>query len=161
MTAPAEYREIPFPKGACPVCDEVVNVSLPRSMAQRPALWAHGPLGNRCPGSRQRPKPWLEASRLPTWEQMSELDRGAALLHVWKRHWEGASYAISDYPCRYLDNPILVGLDERTASKHAAAVCGRHEAVLARLGVEEHDRLYNLALAAERAVPTAEMEEAR
>jgi hypothetical protein len=84
---------------------------------------------------------------LPAWDDMSDADKGAALLHVWKRDWEGASYAVANYPCRYLDHPALVALTPREASRHAAGVCGTYDGVWQRLGVEEFDRLYGLVLA--------------
>ena len=58
---------------------------------------------------------------LPTWDEMSDLDKGAALLHAWKRDWEGPAYAVENYPAEYLENPVLMRLDDREASRHAAA----------------------------------------
>lgn len=83
---------------------------------------------------------------LPGWEQMSELDRGAALLHMWKRSWEGASYAVDNYPCRYIESPALLGLDLRQACAHAVEVCGSDERMRKLLGDEEYQRLYDHAL---------------
>lgn len=88
---------------------------------------------------------------LPTWNEMSDLDRGAVLLHLWKRYWEGAQYAAKHYPCRYFDDPRLTALDRLDACEHAVKVGGSHEEINKRLGNEEHDRLYELALDAERA----------
>lgn len=81
---------------------------------------------------------------LPTWDEMSDLDKGAALLHDHKRDSEGADYAVENYPCRYLDDPSLTALDGEDASEHAAEVCG--EDVFERLGGSEYERLYDLAL---------------
>lgn len=97
---------------------------------------------------------------LPTWEEMTDLDKGAALLHVAKRATEADDYAISDSPCRYLDHPQLTTLTPTQASAHAAQVCGYgqqpdgdfhyYDDVCERIGEAEADRLYDLAAAAER-----------
>ncbi len=87
---------------------------------------------------------------LPTWEQMSDLDKGAALLHVWKRDKDGASYAVREYPVRYLSDPALVDLsasDRPAACRHAARVAGTWDGAHDRLGSDEVFRLYELALA--------------
>ena len=78
---------------------------------------------------------------------MSDRDRAAAVLHMWKRAYEGTGHAVEFYPCRYVDDPVLQGLDPLAACDHAAAVTGSYEGVQHRLGVGEVDRLYNLALA--------------
>lgn len=84
---------------------------------------------------------------LPTWNEMSDLDKGAALLHAWKRDREGSSYAVEHYPARYFDHPALLALDEKAACHHAAkATKGWRD-----LDVTEFDRLYDDALAADRA----------
>lgn len=85
---------------------------------------------------------------LPGWDDMSDLDKGAALMHLHKRENEGADYAVENYPCRYLDDPRLTGLDGETASEHAAQFEDQAEG----LSGEEHERLYELALNAERRV---------
>lgn len=87
---------------------------------------------------------------LPTWAEMSDLDKGAALLHLHKREWEGEDYAESDYPARYFDDPALTALSPLQACRHAVSV----EADADRAGAlkpPEYDRLYNLALDEERA----------
>jgi hypothetical protein len=98
---------------------------------------------------------------LPGWAQMTDLDKGAALLHLHKRQWEGADYAESDYPARYLENPALVALAPAEACRHAVSVKpDAYEALFAAkgaLGPAEYDRLYDLALAADRAQMQAEI----
>lgn len=132
------YRHIPLDSGACPVCDNVFPLLL-----SKPVLRKHGPRSNRCPGSHQEPAPWLESSGLPGWENMSDLDRGAALMHEHKRRREGANYAVEHYPVRYHDHPVLTSLDRQEACLHAAVVAHRVD-----LSDDEYFRLYNLALAA-------------
>ncbi|MFI1194173.1 hypothetical protein ACH4T9_13060 [Micromonospora sp. NPDC020750] len=90
----------------------------------------------------------IHSGDLPTWEQMSDLDKGAALLHDHKRDYEGVEYAVENYPARYFTDPRLTALDSEDASEHAAAVCG--EDVVDRIGRDEHERLYDLALDHER-----------
>lgn len=86
-----------------------------------------------------------EANPLPGWDEMSDLDKGCALLFDHKADSEGSDYAVENYPCRYRDDPRLVALDRRDASEHAAEVCG--DDVFDRIGGEEYERLYDLALA--------------
>lgn len=97
-------------------------------------------------GRRIVPKP----PELPTWEQMSDLDKGAALLHLHKVEVEGTEYATSDYPAEYFDHPALTALDGESASKHARALFEDDADPWKALGDKEYDRLYNLALDAER-----------
>lgn len=90
-------------------------------------------------------------NNLPGWDDMSDLDKGAALLHDHKRESEGVEYAVENYPARYLDDPRLTALSPADASAHAAHVCG--DDVFERIGAAEHERLYDLALDAERSKP--------
>lgn len=159
----ATYRPIPFRHGACAVCDEIHPVTdhtdqpsfvNKYGIRQKPfVVVKHGPRNDRCEGSHAPAKPWLEASHLPAWDDLSDIDKGAALMHVWKCHWEAsAPYAIQHYPARYLDHPILLGLDSRTASCHAAAVAGRWVDACERLGDAEVERLYDLAFVRDRQI---------
>lgn len=79
---------------------------------------------------------------LPAWLNLSDVDKGAVLLHLHKREWEGAQYAIEEYPARFFDHPALTGLEPREAC--AFAVSMRSFANL--LDQTEHARLYDLAL---------------
>jgi hypothetical protein len=86
---------------------------------------------------------------LPDWDDMSDLDKGAALMHIWKRDSEGGDYAIENYPVKYIEDPRLTALDREDACAHAA----RFEDVSEELQEEnsnEWSRLYDLALAHER-----------
>ena len=88
-----------------------------------------------------------ETTTLPTWDEMSDLDKGAALMHAWKRSWEGPSYAVENYPAEYFDHPALLALDSKDACQHAAkATKGWRD-----WDTDEVDRLYNAALDADRA----------
>jgi hypothetical protein len=90
---------------------------------------------------------------LPAWEQMSDLDKGAALLHIHKVDAEGTEYATSDYPAEYFDDPVLTALDGEAASKHAQGLFDDIDAVFEKLGDAEYFRLYDLALDADRKRP--------
>lgn len=81
-------------------------------------------------------------TEIPTWEQMSDLDKGAALMHAHKREWEGASYAVEHYPAEYFDHPALLALGEKAASKHAARVTKGWD----DWDPDEVARLYDLAV---------------
>lgn len=82
-------------------------------------------------------------TNLPTWDELSDLDKGAALLHLHKRDYEGVSYAVENYPAHYLDDPRLVALDGKAASAHAAQFGN----VANDLDGDEYERLYDAALA--------------
>lgn len=82
---------------------------------------------------------------------MSDLDKGAALLHLHKRDWEGAEYAVENYPAEYIEHPALVALNPSEACRHAVSVEDDAERAGALAG-DEYIRLYDLALAHERGV---------
>lgn len=89
----------------------------------------------------------MSSDNLPTWDEMTDLDKGAALLHCRKRRVEGAAYAVAEYPARYFDHPALLALHEEDASEHAATVArGKHRS----LPFAEYARLYDGALDEER-----------
>lgn len=83
-------------------------------------------------------------SALPTWDQMSDLDKGAALLHIHKVLREGVGYATEHYPCEYLHDPRLTSLDRAEASRHARQLAT--STAVAQLSDDEFTRLYDLAL---------------
>lgn len=85
-------------------------------------------------------------TELPTWDEMSDLDKGAALLHAWKRSWEGPSYAVENYPAEYLEDPRLMTLGRKDACKHAARVTKGWQ----DWDIDETTRLYDAALDASR-----------
>jgi hypothetical protein len=87
---------------------------------------------------------------LPGWDDLSDRDKGAALLFLAKVENEGREYAQSDYPCSYFDHPALTGLAPERACGHAASL-GDTTSMRDQLGADEHDRLYDLALDADRA----------
>jgi hypothetical protein len=92
----------------------------------------------------------MTETTLPTWAEMTDLDKGAALLHLHKRDWEGEDYAEENYPARYFDHPALTALTEREACRHAVSVEDAAERAGALRGAE-YERLYDLALAADHA----------
>jgi hypothetical protein len=156
------FRDIPLGHGVCMMCTGIFRVvevkALPsfvnrHGVRQHPYLLAvHKLNGTRCLGSRTKPVPWLDAAGLPCWEAMSDLDKGAALMHVWKQHWErDASYARNNYPARYFEHPLLTRLEPRVACRHAAVVAGTFRDAVDRHGPDEVQRLYDLALNADRA----------
>lgn len=87
-----------------------------------------------------------ETTTLPTWDEMSDLDKGAALMHAHKRSREGAPYAVEHYPAAYFDHPALLALGEEAASQHAATVTkGWRD-----WDPDEFARLYDLACYTDR-----------
>ncbi|MDG4792111.1 hypothetical protein O7626_40565 [Micromonospora sp. WMMD1102] len=83
-----------------------------------------------------------EPVALPSWAEMSDLDKGAALLHLHKREYEGAGYAVENYPVKYFDDPRLTSLERRAACRHAASFAREADG----LPDAEYTRLYDLAL---------------
>jgi len=160
-----EFRQIDSGFAACAVCDEVVPFCRSLQKMRKPCpIRVHGPRGNRCSGSHQVGRDWVTASHLPTWDEMSDLDKGCALLFTWKVSRERSYiYARDNYPASYREHPLLVALDRKVACRHATAVAydGRDryhpwfvradDAVTERIGRTEYDRLYQLALVADRA----------
>lgn len=85
---------------------------------------------------------------LPSWDEMTDMDRSAAIAYAWLCYRRGVPFAIQDGPCTYVDAPELVALDAIAAYRHALAVCGPLHDLVARIGKAEYDRLYNLTLPA-------------
>lgn len=113
-------------------------------------LWPNGNIAKLTDAERERLEALFAPRRvadLPAWEEMGELDRGAALMHAWKRHREGARYARQHYPARYLGHPRLVALGPELACRHAVTVAGTWDGAVDRLGMDEVERLYDAALA--------------
>jgi hypothetical protein len=74
---------------------------------------------------------------------MTDLDKGAALLHWHKACVDGSRYATAEYPARYFDDPALAALDKEDASAHARQVAnGKRRS----LHPDEWQRLYDGAL---------------
>jgi hypothetical protein len=145
------YTEIPPDKGRCPECGEVRSCT----WTGNGALIVHGPRAARCPGAGRRPVRWLDATGLPRWDDLTDLDKGTALLLVLE-HGPDLGAPGARLPV-YLDAPELAGLDLQTACRHAAAVLGcsawsaTWERAVARPGPQEAGRLCALARAAREA----------
>lgn len=92
-----------------------------------------------------------DTKSLPTWDDMSDLDKGAALMHLHKQEWEGQEYAIENYPARYFDDPVLLALSPADACAHAESLAGKYGTGVPGLEPDESERLYDLALDADRA----------
>lgn len=146
-------RKVDFGFSVCTACDEIVEWKWSaQRVGQRTPIRVHGPREARCPGGLKPGKTFMEYTGLPEWRDMSDLDKGCALMFVWKVDWERSwRYAKENYPCVYRDAEVLRGLDVDDSCRHANAVTGGHRAVLERLGHDERDRLYSLALDANRA----------
>lgn len=85
---------------------------------------------------------------LPKWDELTDLDKGCALFHLYKCETEGSGYAEQHYPCKYWGDEALAALPSRIASKHAQGFSDE----IAKLSESEDERLYNLALDAEERV---------
>ena len=80
-------------------------------------------------------------SDLPAWDEMSDLDKGAVVLHLRTREDEGGAYAVENYPCEYFEHPALIALDRIAACTRAVEL--RRE--VRALDLDEWWRLYELA----------------
>lgn len=148
--------KVPKGKAMCQVCKGLYGYtpgSKIRGKEKPSVIYIHGPKDNRCPGSRQPIEDWIVAQGLPKWEEMSDLDKGCALMHIWKRKWEGVSYAREHYPCKYVQHEDLKRLKPEDACRHAYYAIGTFEDSLAKLGDAEVQRLYNMALSYDRNPP--------
>ncbi len=83
----------------------------------------------------------MTTTTLPAWIHLSDVDKGAVLLHLHKREWEGAQYAIEEYPARFFDHPALTDLERREACAFAVSM----RAFANILDQTERTRLYELA----------------
>lgn len=109
---------------------------------------------------------------LPCWEELPDVDKGACLLFLHKVGWEGEDYARENYAVEFFSHPALLALNADEACDYVLALDndgatlsfntpdGPVPARVYEGAVEfdsedeekaarpEHDRLYNLALAA-------------
>ncbi|HET9893746.1 MAG TPA: hypothetical protein VFQ44_02320 [Streptosporangiaceae bacterium] len=81
--------------------------------------------------------------RLPTWAEMTDADKAAALAHLDKAEWEGTETAVRYYPPAYAGNPVLARMDRDEASRHAASM----SADIKALDPGEYARLLDIAFA--------------
>jgi hypothetical protein len=83
-----------------------------------------------------------------TWEDLSDLDKGAALVHLRHCAIEGDDdYAARYYPCRYFDDPELIALTPLEASRHAQSLTSAGGTAIFEdvIDDDEYERLYALA----------------
>lgn len=85
---------------------------------------------------------------LPGWETMTDLDKGAALLHLDRREWDGPEAAVRDHPARYFNHPALTSLSPADASAYAASLSGPNG--VPGLEPDDYVRLYGLAYEADQ-----------
>ncbi|ONH58363.1 hypothetical protein CcI49_23190 [Frankia sp. CcI49] len=114
--------------------------------------WPNGNRARLSVGESERLNALFDPRRvsdLPSWDELHDLDKGAALLHVWKRKWEGGGYAREHYPARYLVHPRLIGLTPELACRHAITVAAHWNSAVNQLGMDEVERLYFGALVEE------------
>jgi len=129
------FTDIPDGKGKCRDCGRVLTLT----WTGNGALIVHGPRAGRCPGSGRPPVPWLQASGLPGWDDLTDLDKGAAILQARYPGWPHLQPP-------YFDHPVLLSLG--TGAGHRYAV---RTAIGRRMPDAEVTRLLNLASAAHRA----------
>lgn len=94
------------------------------------------------------------AAKLPTWDEMSDLDKGIALRYLhrtspplkghrgahWNyRHWRKTMV------CRFHDDPRLVDLDPKAAARFARKATGGHRKIVASLTPLAYGKLFMLA----------------
>lgn len=138
------FRPLPTGQGVCRAC-------LHRGPA-RPGLNGHPnrmhrhhrPDGTLC---RERESlRWIEATGLPTWDELTDRDRGAAIMHCWARHTQGVIHAREHAPATFWDDELLTALTPYEACRYTAELCGSYAEITDRLGEAERERLYQAAL---------------
>lgn len=80
---------------------------------------------------------------LPTWDEMGDMDKGAALLHVYRSTW--SRNARKTLYCKYTQDERLVALSEKERSKHAHFVTGGHARAQSAIPPLEYRRLCKIA----------------
>jgi hypothetical protein len=94
---------------------------------------------------------------LPAWTELSDRDKGEALMHAWKVGQEGREYARENYSATFRDHPVLRQLTSDDACDYvdslgidltdsAAVLIGADES---SLPWTEYQRLHDLALDAD------------
>ncbi|MFD8564663.1 hypothetical protein ACFV1N_45995 [Streptosporangium canum] len=79
---------------------------------------------------------------LPGWDDMSDLDKGAIVVAMWRAKWWMLP---SLRAARFLDDPVLVALDENSAARHMQKIVGSFDELRNRIGEAEMCRLERLA----------------
>ncbi|MEU8310458.1 hypothetical protein AB0C84_43530 [Actinomadura sp. NPDC048955] len=78
---------------------------------------------------------------LPGWDEMSDYDRGWALLHVYERDKRGTQHALTYSAPRFADDPRLSSLSAEAASAHATKIVSTTDEIIETIGEDEYDRL--------------------
>jgi len=79
---------------------------------------------------------------LPRWDDMSDLDKGAIVVAMWRAKWWMLP---SLRTARFLDDPVLVALDENSAARHMQKLVGSFDELRNQIGEAEMYRLERLA----------------
>lgn len=91
---------------------------------------------------------------LPTWDEMTDLDKGAAISYLYRCDLIGIKAAAANYAAEYFDDPRLVALGATPeASAHALVIAERAFEDLA-----ECARLHTVAIDADAARSRARFE---
>lgn len=91
-------------------------------------------------------RPYDPTANLPTWDQMTDLDKGALIMFAHKVEYEGYEYAAENYPVNYLEDPRLTALDQDAANDHAYEFIQESKGPsLWLIPSDEKERLYDLA----------------
>ena len=94
------------------------------------------------------------ARKLPTWDKMSDLDKGAALRYVYRTsppakghrgaHWDWR-HCRRIMECRFFDDPRLTELSPKQSARFARKVTGGQKRIVRTLPKAEYGRLFVIA----------------
>ena len=85
------------------------------------------------------------AKSVPSWDDLTDHDKGAVIVYLRMREDEGRSYADENYPVCFRDNETLKSLSQHAANRYALLVIGTLSHIEKTLGLQETYRLYDLA----------------
>lgn len=93
-------------------------------------------------------------NHLPTWDELSDLDKGVILRYLYRTsppakghrgaHWDWR-HCRRTMVCQFQDDPRLVDLDPKDAARYARKVSGGQKEITAKLTKSEYGRLFLVA----------------
>lgn len=114
-----KVREFEPGRGLCRTCGRNVAVRAPKRGQVLGVVRDHYHRGVPCEGAGQLEVGWVQARKLPTWEVMSDRDRGVALAHVMACTTPRHPQQADEHPEHAYTGPGLARLDEWQVCAHA------------------------------------------
>lgn len=132
-----KLREFEPGRGLCRVCRRDVAVYVPERGETLGVVREHYHRGAACAGGRELEVGWAQARKVPTWERMSDKDRGVALSHVLECTTPRQPQQAWTHPEHTYTGPGLSRLDVWQVCAHAWDQTGGWQRALDRWGDEQ------------------------